>query len=545
MAIFKTLALQKVFGGSNAPDAGRSVTIRTDAASPVVITTAVETPVGSGQYIATINTQQNAYGFWYVDGVKQEHLGRLWLAHEPGNINANQTIPQFHVSASLGVRTTTPTDPLHVVGTSRFQGNMQVSGSVGATGDLTAANIFSGLYTTSQIYKFPAPSMAFLSYATDPSAVMVASDDAVHGGNLVLLGGTNNTCYITVQRPFGSDYNHLRISPADTFSGGVSDLILAAGASPLLGSGSVWLQGSRVYYGQTLHDQYEIQAAYTHTMRGNLLITDTAPSVVLNGISSSCPDAFVGLQTQGPGHADVCDLTFGYKNPALGGGSYDMARTYLTSGNTDGGELLSSITIQPGGADGQSNRGGHIILRGGYGNADPSSAGKSTYGGEVRISASVTRVLEGPILSSYPVAASIFVPNDTFGDAFTISISDSTPFVVRHSSISASVLSGGMTNNTGSITVPYTGIYQISYATSAYFSETGVSAIYITRNQTKLPASVQLIDNGVSGAQLATFGCTFFKALNAGDKLEMVVKPSTDGGDWHFGSYQLTVNKLV
>ena len=56
-----TRILQKIVTGDYRPDTGRTITLYTDAASPTLIATAVETPANSGQYKLSW-TEQNVYG---------------------------------------------------------------------------------------------------------------------------------------------------------------------------------------------------------------------------------------------------------------------------------------------------------------------------------------------------------------------------------------------------------------------------------------------------------------------------------------------------
>lgn len=73
--------VMKITAGDYQPDTGRTVTLRTDIAVPVAVGTVVETPSGSGNYVADF-APTPVNGFWYVDGVKKDELGRVWLGLE-------------------------------------------------------------------------------------------------------------------------------------------------------------------------------------------------------------------------------------------------------------------------------------------------------------------------------------------------------------------------------------------------------------------------------------------------------------------------------
>lgn len=70
--------IEKITAGNFQPDTGLSVTIRTDEATPVTVTTATENPASSGNYEAVWTTTPK-FGFWYVTAVKKDAWGRLWL----------------------------------------------------------------------------------------------------------------------------------------------------------------------------------------------------------------------------------------------------------------------------------------------------------------------------------------------------------------------------------------------------------------------------------------------------------------------------------
>jgi hypothetical protein len=127
---------------------------------------------------------------------------------------------------------------------------------------------------------------------------------------------------------------------------------------------------------------------------------------VAGGITLSAPTASIRIdswngdiirQTIGPGKCDVADWFIGWKDGLDGAGSYDIARMTLMAGNTTYGKHNSKITIQGGGADGQDEQGGHVVIRGGYGNNDITTAGKYPYGGEVHISGSVVHTIANRI----------------------------------------------------------------------------------------------------------------------------------------------------
>jgi hypothetical protein len=156
MARSITKILQKIVTGTYRPDTGRTIELKTDVASPVLVATATESPAASGQYVITW-TEAAAYGYFYLDTVQKTSWGKVWLGHEAGDINLSSTIT--YLSGSVGINITAPTSPLHVVGASYLNGatvvngNLQVTGSALVTNDITTENaVFAvGARTTSPV----------------------------------------------------------------------------------------------------------------------------------------------------------------------------------------------------------------------------------------------------------------------------------------------------------------------------------------------------------------------------------------------------------
>jgi hypothetical protein len=99
MARSLTKIILKVVGSVYQPDSGHTVTIKTDEGVPVLVTTAVETPASSGNYIATW-TEQEKYGYWYVDDSIKSEWGRIWLGTVVGNVNY---LNNFDILGTLNV----------------------------------------------------------------------------------------------------------------------------------------------------------------------------------------------------------------------------------------------------------------------------------------------------------------------------------------------------------------------------------------------------------------------------------------------------------
>ena len=127
-----TRMILKIVGGAVQPDTLHAVTIRTDAITPIIVAVATETPALSGQYTASW-TEQDAYGYWYVDGTKTDTWGRIWLGSVVGDVNY---IDIFNINGTL--RVTGSIDVTTNVRTPKLQMTSgAVAGYVLASGDDT------------------------------------------------------------------------------------------------------------------------------------------------------------------------------------------------------------------------------------------------------------------------------------------------------------------------------------------------------------------------------------------------------------------------
>lgn len=112
-----SISLYKVV--SNAEQIYSGITVQLKTEGGALVATAAETPVGSSQYVATW-TEQTGFGYWYVSGVQQTNLGKIWLGRlsdyaQAGQINyfsgSFVSTGSFTVSGSTGTDNISLTTP--------------------------------------------------------------------------------------------------------------------------------------------------------------------------------------------------------------------------------------------------------------------------------------------------------------------------------------------------------------------------------------------------------------------------------------------------
>jgi hypothetical protein len=98
----KTLTLTAIVSGFKKPDTGRTVIIKNT--SDVLIATATESPVNSGQYVVDYTPTQS-YGYWYVDGIQKAEANNapFYLGTPSDAIQNYQTSSMSVLSASFAV----------------------------------------------------------------------------------------------------------------------------------------------------------------------------------------------------------------------------------------------------------------------------------------------------------------------------------------------------------------------------------------------------------------------------------------------------------
>lgn len=133
--------------------------------------------------LAAPATISNAYGI-YMPAIKNAQITNAYAIYQGGASDIN------YLNGRLGLGITAPTDPLHVVGTSRFVGDVRASGSV-----LVTVNITTPALTI--------PTGAFAGYVWTSNSLGVGSwqpgggsgSVPAHNGLTGLQGGTTNEYY--------------------------------------------------------------------------------------------------------------------------------------------------------------------------------------------------------------------------------------------------------------------------------------------------------------------------------------------------------------
>jgi hypothetical protein len=178
-----TLLIPKVVSSNFQPDTGRTVLLKTDEGSPATVGTVSEIPSGSGHYVADFAPTPK-FGFWYVDGVKKDNIGRKWLGLEK-----DMRPPMQHMFRKVKVFDNADTP----------KGNMAAP-KVFTTGTSPLATSADGI----AIFEFINVPFVTIGKVYQDRQVFVSTDESLTGANVTFqtavsdVGDDDTPCYADI-----------------------------------------------------------------------------------------------------------------------------------------------------------------------------------------------------------------------------------------------------------------------------------------------------------------------------------------------------------